>query len=37
MKQAIQDLRDYWNRYIDNSRRPAALKFQGDPKESQVQ
>ena len=37
VKQAIQDLRDYWNRYIDNSQRPAALKFHGDPKENQVQ
>ncbi len=37
VKQAIQDLRDYWNRYIDNSQRPAALKFQVDPKENQVQ
>ncbi len=31
VKQAIQDLRDYWNRYIDNSQRPAALKFHGGP------
>src|SRR5512143_3673308 len=23
VKQAIQDLRDYWNRYIDNTKRPA--------------
>ncbi len=37
VKQAIQDLRDYWNRYIDNSKRPAALKFQDDPTENQVQ
>lgn len=37
VKQAIQDLRDYWNRYIDNSNRPAALKFQVDPAEDQVQ
>ncbi len=37
VKQAIQDLRDYWNRYIDNSKRPAALKFQVDPKENQLQ
>ena len=37
VKQAIQDLRDYWNRYIDNSKRPAALKFQVDAKEDQVQ
>ena len=37
VKQAIQDLRDYWNRYIDNSKRPSALKFQVDPTEDQVQ
>ena len=37
VKQGIQDLRDYWNRYIDNSGRPAALKFQVDPEEDQVQ
>ncbi len=37
VKQAIQDLRDYWNRYIDNTSRPAALKFQVDPNEDQVQ
>jgi hypothetical protein len=27
-KQAIQDLRDIWNRFIDGSGRPPALKFQ---------
>ncbi len=37
VKQAIQDLRDYWNRYIDNTNRPAALKFQVDPQEDQLQ
>ncbi len=37
VKQAIQDLRDYWNRYIDNTKRPAALKFQVEPNEDQVQ
>jgi hypothetical protein len=37
VKRAIQDLRDYWNRYIGNSQRPAALKFQVDAKEDQVQ
>ncbi len=36
-KQAIQDLRDYWNRFIYNSKRPEALKFQVDPTEDQVQ
>ena len=37
VRQAIQDLRDYWNRYIDNSQRPEALKFQVDQQEDQVQ
>lgn len=37
VKQAIQDLRDYWNRFIDNSKRPEALKFQVDPEENRVQ
>lgn len=37
VKQAIQDLRDIWNRYIDSTHRPAALKFQVDPRENQVQ
>jgi hypothetical protein len=37
VKQAIQDLRDYWNRFIDNTKRPAALKFQVEPEENQVQ
>ena len=37
VKQSIQDLRDYWNRYIDNTNRPAALKFQVDPQEDRVQ
>jgi len=37
VKQAIQDLRDVWNRYIDGTHRPEALKFQVDPKECQVQ
>jgi len=37
VKQAIQDLRDIWNRYIDSTNRPAALKFQVDPGESPVQ
>ncbi|MBM4273259.1 MAG: hypothetical protein FJ134_02195 [Deltaproteobacteria bacterium] len=27
-KQAIQDLRDIWNRFIDGTGRPPALKFQ---------
>ena len=37
VKQAIQDLRDIWNRYIDSTNRPAALKFQVEPEEEQVQ
>jgi hypothetical protein len=37
VKQAIQDLRDIWNRYIDSTNRPAALKFQVEPEEDQVQ
>jgi hypothetical protein len=37
VKQAIQDLRDLWNRYIDSTNRPEALKFQVEPGESQVQ
>jgi hypothetical protein len=37
VKLAIQDLRDIWNRYIDGSHRPEALKFQVDPEENRVQ
>jgi hypothetical protein len=37
VKRAIQDLRDIWNRYIDSTNRPAALKFQVEPTEEQVQ
>jgi len=37
VRQAIQDLRDIWNRYIDQTHRPAALKFQVDPGEDTVQ
>jgi hypothetical protein len=37
VKQAIQDLRDIWNRYIDSTKRPEGLKFQVEPGESQVQ
>ena len=37
VKQAIQDLRDIWNRYIDSTNRPEALKFQVEAEESQVQ
>jgi len=37
VKRAIQDLRDIWNRYIDGTNRPAALKFQVEPADAQVQ
>jgi hypothetical protein len=37
VKRAIQDLRDIWNRYIDSTKRPEALKFQVEPGEEQVQ
>lgn len=30
-KRAIQDLRDIWNRFIDGTNRPGALKFQVEP------
>ncbi len=37
VKRAIQDLRDIWNRYIDSTKRPEALKFQVEPEEGQIQ
>ena len=37
MRRAIQDLRDIWNRYIDSTNRSAALKFQVETGEEQVQ
>jgi hypothetical protein len=37
VKRAIQDLRDIWNSYVDSTKRPAALKFQMEPREEQVQ
>ncbi|OGP69825.1 MAG: hypothetical protein A2Y80_03820 [Deltaproteobacteria bacterium RBG_13_58_19] len=37
VKQAIQDLRDIWNRYIDKTNRPETLKFHEEPDEGQVQ
>jgi len=37
VKRAIQDLRDIWNRYIDSTNRPAALKFQVEAGDEQVQ
>ncbi|MEW6388707.1 MAG: hypothetical protein AB1491_14435 [Thermodesulfobacteriota bacterium] len=37
VKQAIQDLRDIWNRYIDQTDRPETLKFHEEPEEGQIQ
>lgn len=37
VKQAIQDLRDIWNRYIDNTSRPDILKFHEEESGGQVQ
>jgi hypothetical protein len=37
VKRAIQDLRDIWNRYIDSTNRPAALKFLVEMPDAQVQ
>jgi hypothetical protein len=37
VRQAIQDLRDIWNRYIDSTNRPDALKFQEEPGEGGLQ
>lgn len=37
VRQAIQDLRDIWNRYIDTTGRPDILKFQEEPGQWQVQ
>ncbi len=37
VKMAIQDLRDIWNRFIDQTRRPEALKFSEEPGEGRVQ
>jgi hypothetical protein len=37
VKQAIQDLRDIWNRYIDSTKRPAILKFLVEPDDFQLQ
>lgn len=37
VKQAIQDLRDIWNRYIDRTQRAEALKFAEEPGEGRVQ
>jgi hypothetical protein len=37
VKQAIQDLRDIWNRYIDGTDRPDILKFHGEGGNTSVQ
>jgi hypothetical protein len=37
VKQAIQDLRDIWNRYIDGTNRPDILKFYEEQGTGQVQ
>jgi len=37
VKQAIQDLRDVWNRYIDSTNRNDALKFYEEPDAGLVQ
>ena len=37
VKQAIQDLRDIWNRYIDGTHRPDILKFHEDESEGTIQ
>ena len=37
VKQAIQDLRDIWNRYIDGTDRPEILKFHEGPDTGPVQ
>ena len=37
VKQAIQDLRDIWNRYIDGTNRPDILKFHEEESEGPLQ
>jgi hypothetical protein len=37
VKQAIQDLRDIWNRYIDGTNRPDMLKFHEEQGTGRVQ
>jgi hypothetical protein len=37
VKQAIQDLRDIWNRYIDGTNRPEILKFHEEENNGPVQ
>jgi hypothetical protein len=37
VKQAIQDLRDIWNRYIDGTDRPDILKFHEEDGDRSVQ
>ena len=37
VKQAIQDLRDIWNRFIDGTQRPDIFKFHEEGGDSSVQ
>ncbi|MGQ9687840.1 MAG: hypothetical protein ACUVXF_03490 [Desulfobaccales bacterium] len=37
VKQAIKDLRDIWNRYIDGTQRPEIFKFHEEDNAGQVQ
>ncbi len=37
IKRAIEDLRDIWNSYIDQTQRPEAMKFQVEPSETRKQ
>ena len=37
VKQAIQDLRDIWNRFIDGTQRPDIFKFSEEGSDSSVQ
>jgi hypothetical protein len=37
VKQAIQDLRDIWNRYIENTNRPDILKFHEEENDRSIQ
>jgi hypothetical protein len=37
IRQAIQDLRDIWNRFIDGTNRPDMLKFHEEPEAGRIQ
>jgi len=37
VKRAIEDLRDIWNSFIDQTQRPSELKFQVEPGETRKQ